>query len=52
LRPRPGSTRVVRLSIDELVFERHGRHGIHYDESEYPAITPLPSKNSTNISVS
>jgi predicted kinase len=27
---------VVRLSIDELVFERHGRHGVDYDESEYP----------------
>jgi predicted kinase len=26
----------VRLSIDELVFERHGRHGIDYDESQYP----------------
>jgi predicted kinase len=26
----------VRLSIDELVFERHGRHGVDYDESEYP----------------
>lgn len=27
----------VRLSIDELVFERHGKHGVDYDESEYPA---------------
>jgi len=26
----------VRLSIDELVFERHGRHGVDYDESAYP----------------
>ena len=26
----------TRLSIDELVFERRGRHGIDYDESEYP----------------
>ncbi len=26
----------VRLSIDEAVFERHGRHGVDYDEGEYP----------------
>jgi predicted kinase len=26
----------VRLSIDEWVFERHGRHGVDYDEGEYP----------------
>src|SRR5438034_284431 len=28
----------VRLSIDELVFERHGRRGVDYDESDYPAV--------------
>lgn len=27
----------VRLSVDELVYERHGRHGTDYDESEYPS---------------
>ncbi len=27
----------ARLSIDEAVYERHGRHGIDYPESEYPA---------------
>jgi hypothetical protein len=26
----------VRLSIDEEAFERHGRHGVDYDEGEYP----------------
>jgi predicted kinase len=26
----------VRLSLDEHVFERHGRHGIDYDEGEHP----------------
>jgi predicted kinase len=26
----------VRLSIDEHVFESHGRHGIDYPEHEYP----------------
>jgi predicted kinase len=25
-----------RLSIDEVIFERHGRHGVDYDESSYP----------------
>jgi predicted kinase len=25
----------VRLSIDEAVFARHGRHGIDYDEGDY-----------------
>jgi predicted kinase len=28
---------VTRLSIDEVVFERHGRHGLDYPEHEYPA---------------
>jgi predicted kinase len=28
---------VVRLSVDEQVFARHGRHGIDYPEHEYPA---------------
>jgi predicted kinase len=28
---------VVRLSVDEEVFARHGRHGIDYPEREYPA---------------
>jgi hypothetical protein len=28
---------VVRLSVDEDVFARHGRHGIDYPEHEYPA---------------
>jgi predicted kinase len=27
---------VVRLSIDEWIFERYGRHGIDYPESQYP----------------
>lgn len=26
---------VVRLSVDELVFARHGRYGVDYHESEY-----------------
>lgn len=26
----------ARLSIDETVFERHGRHGVDYDEGDYP----------------
>ena len=26
----------VRLAIDEWIFERHGRHGVDYNESEYP----------------
>jgi predicted kinase len=26
----------VRLSVDEEVFARHGRHGIDYDEGDYP----------------
>lgn len=26
----------VRLSIDEWIFGRHGRHGVDYDESLYP----------------
>jgi cytidylate kinase len=26
----------IRLSIDETVFDRHGRHGVDYEESEYP----------------
>ncbi len=25
-----------RLSVDEVVFERHGRHGVDYPEHEYP----------------
>jgi predicted kinase len=28
---------VVRLSVDEEVFARHGRYGVDYHESEYPA---------------
>jgi len=28
---------VTRLSVDEEVFARHGRHGIDYPEHEYPA---------------
>lgn len=27
---------VLRLSVDEEVFARHGRHGIDYPEHEYP----------------
>ncbi|RSM39913.1 hypothetical protein DMB66_57830 [Actinoplanes sp. ATCC 53533] len=27
---------VVRLSVDELVFAKHGRYGVDYHESEYP----------------
>jgi len=27
---------VIRLSVDEEVFARHGRHGIDYPEHEYP----------------
>jgi predicted kinase len=27
---------VKRLSIDEVVFERHGRHGLDFPEHEYP----------------
>jgi predicted kinase len=27
---------IVRLSIDELVFERRGRHGVDYLEDRYP----------------
>jgi predicted kinase len=26
----------ARLSVDERVFKKHGRHGIDYDEGEYP----------------
>jgi predicted kinase len=26
----------VRLAIDEWIYERYGRHGIDYEESEYP----------------
>jgi len=26
----------ARLSVDEAVFERHGLHGVDYDEGEYP----------------
>lgn len=26
----------VRLSLDEWVFAAHGRHGVDYDEGEYP----------------
>jgi predicted kinase len=28
---------VLRLSVDEEVFARHGRHGVDYPEAEYPA---------------
>jgi predicted kinase len=28
---------VARLSVDEIVFERHGRHGVDYPESEHPS---------------
>ncbi|MEY9860232.1 putative kinase [Catenulispora sp. GAS73] len=28
---------VLRLSVDEEVFARHGRHGVDYPEEEYPA---------------
>ncbi|RSN48280.1 AAA family ATPase [Actinomadura sp. WAC 06369] len=28
---------VVRLSVDELVFARHGRYGVDYPEPDYPA---------------
>jgi predicted kinase len=30
---------VVRLSIDELVFDRHGRHGVDYAEHDYPVLS-------------
>ncbi|MCD0449448.1 ATP-binding protein [Actinocorallia sp. API 0066] len=29
---------VVRLSVDEEVFARHGRYGVDYHESEYRAL--------------
>jgi len=28
---------VLRLSVDEEVFARHGRHGVDYPQEEYPA---------------
>lgn len=28
---------VTRLSVDEVVFRRHGRHGVDYPESEHPS---------------
>ncbi|WP_194915036.1 AAA family ATPase [Catenulispora rubra] len=28
---------VLRLSVDEEIFARHGRHGVDYPEDEYPA---------------
>lgn len=31
----------MRLSIDEAVFKRHGRHGVDYDESKYPEYAAL-----------
>ncbi len=28
---------MLRLSVDEEIFARHGRHGVDYPEDEYPA---------------
>ena len=30
---KPEAQGCVRLSDDELIFERHARHGVDYDES-------------------
>jgi predicted kinase len=37
--PSAGSSKRLAtraLSVDELVYERHGQHGVDYDEGDYP----------------